>query len=158
MRESNPRQRFWRPLSYHLTNPLYALVALDIYTTHIGVLSMYISCFIIFYFIFLYFYIFLNTESNTFPSARTKTAAAIASGIPDAVIVPIISPHTAVIPTSHFYIFLNTESNTFPSARTKTAAAIASGIPDAVIVPIISPHTAVIPTSLACAYSFANRT
>ena len=23
MRESNPRQRFWRPLSYHLTNPLY---------------------------------------------------------------------------------------------------------------------------------------
>lgn len=58
----------------------------------------------------------------------------------------------------YFYIFLNTESNTFPSARTKTAAAIASGIPDAVIVPIISPHTAVIPTSLACAYSFANRT
>ena len=23
MRESNSRQRFWRPLSYHLTNPLY---------------------------------------------------------------------------------------------------------------------------------------
>lgn len=24
MRESNSHQRFWRPLSYHLTNPLYA--------------------------------------------------------------------------------------------------------------------------------------
>ena len=23
MRESNSHQRFWRPLSYHLTNPLY---------------------------------------------------------------------------------------------------------------------------------------
>ena len=32
MRELNPRQRFWRPLSYHLTNPLYALFALNIYT------------------------------------------------------------------------------------------------------------------------------
>ena len=26
MRESNSRQRFWRPLSYHLTNPLYLIL------------------------------------------------------------------------------------------------------------------------------------
>ena len=26
MRESNSRQRFWRPLSYHLTNPLYSVL------------------------------------------------------------------------------------------------------------------------------------
>ena len=26
MRESNSRQRFWRPLSYHLTNPLYSIL------------------------------------------------------------------------------------------------------------------------------------
>ena len=26
MRESNSHQRFWRPLSYHLTNPLYCLL------------------------------------------------------------------------------------------------------------------------------------
>ena len=25
MRESNSHQRFWRPLSYHLTNPLYSI-------------------------------------------------------------------------------------------------------------------------------------
>ena len=25
MRESNSHQRFWRPLSYHLTNPLYVI-------------------------------------------------------------------------------------------------------------------------------------
>lgn len=28
MRESNSHQRFWRPLSYHLTNPLYPYVIL----------------------------------------------------------------------------------------------------------------------------------
>ena len=33
MRESNSRQRFWRPLSYHLTNPLCVSITLDIYIT-----------------------------------------------------------------------------------------------------------------------------
>src|SRR5699024_843813 len=28
MRESNSHQRFWRPLSYHLTNPLYKRIPL----------------------------------------------------------------------------------------------------------------------------------
>ena len=28
MRESNSHQRFWRPLSYHLTNPLYCIRSL----------------------------------------------------------------------------------------------------------------------------------
>ena len=32
MRESNSHQRFWRPLSYHLTNPLYCFRTLDYYT------------------------------------------------------------------------------------------------------------------------------
>ncbi len=70
-----------------------------LYHTYRSFVNVYFM-FSYFLFHFFYFYIFLNTESNTFPSARTKTAAAIASGIPDAVIVPIISPQTAVIPTS----------------------------------------------------------
>ena len=37
---------------------------------------------------------------NTFPNAITRTAAAIASGIPDATTVPIIKPNTAVTATS----------------------------------------------------------
>ena len=44
MRESNSRQRFWRPLSYHLTNPLFNCVSvsvtLDIYTIFIRRLSI----------------------------------------------------------------------------------------------------------------------
>ena len=30
MRESNSHQRFWRPLSYHLTNPLYGHCSLQV--------------------------------------------------------------------------------------------------------------------------------
>ena len=37
---------------------------------------------------------------KTFPNAITKTAAAIASGIPEATTVPIINPNTAVTATS----------------------------------------------------------
>ena len=33
MRESNSHQRFWRPLSYHLTNPLYSDVVVKVLTT-----------------------------------------------------------------------------------------------------------------------------
>lgn len=34
MRESNSRQRFWRPLSYHLTNPLYSVCCTSSLSTH----------------------------------------------------------------------------------------------------------------------------
>ena len=42
---------------------------------------------------------FINL-SKTFPSASTSTADAMASGMPEAVMVPMIRPHTAVMPTS----------------------------------------------------------
>ena len=34
MRESNSHQRFWRPLSYHLTNPLYQRSVITSSTTN----------------------------------------------------------------------------------------------------------------------------
>lgn len=80
-------------------SPICACRTRYLYHTYRSFVNVYFM-FSYFLFHFFYFYIFLNTESNTFPSARTKTAAAIASGIPDAVIVPIISPQTAVTPTS----------------------------------------------------------
>ena len=42
MRESNSRQRFWRPLSYHLTNPLY-INSMRAFHPHI--LYTFIFCF-----------------------------------------------------------------------------------------------------------------
>ena len=36
MRESNSHQRFWRPLSYHLTNPLYKKMWLSLVTFFIN--------------------------------------------------------------------------------------------------------------------------
>ena len=45
-------------------------------------------------------FILRKTTTSTFPSARTRIAAAIASGIPDAVTVPITRPNTAVSATS----------------------------------------------------------
>ena len=44
-------------------------------------------------------YIFLTALINTFPSAATRIAAAQASGIPEPVMVPMTSPHTAVSAT-----------------------------------------------------------
>lgn len=43
---------------------------------------------------------FLKNTRSALPSAVTRTAAAIASGIPEAVTVAIISPHTASKATS----------------------------------------------------------
>ena len=34
MRESNSHQRFWRPLSYHLTNPLYDMIKMWLSKPH----------------------------------------------------------------------------------------------------------------------------
>ena len=45
MRESNSRQRFWRPLSYHLTNPLYIKYyegAALIYYIHLSFVFQYL--------------------------------------------------------------------------------------------------------------------
>ena len=42
MRESNSHQRFWRPLSYHLTNPLYINI-MRVFHPHI--LYTFIFCF-----------------------------------------------------------------------------------------------------------------
>lgn len=51
MRESNSRQRFWRPLSYHLTNPLYCNSLLSAYYLY-HISSIYVNR-IFHFFIFL---------------------------------------------------------------------------------------------------------
>ena len=147
MRESNSRQRFWRPLSYHLTNPLYSFVCLIVehslfipYTSHICQQN------------FSIFFIFLNFIYKM-KQYRDTTNGFISVLFHHNVLYFFVIYAFAVTP---MFIFLNTTSRTFPIARTRIAAAIASGIPDAVTVPITSPHTALTATSFASAYCFAN--
>lgn len=64
MRESNSRQRFWRPLSYHLTNPLYCNSLLSAYYLY-HISSIYVNrIFHFFYFFakFLFFRIYRTSH------------------------------------------------------------------------------------------------
>ena len=68
MRESNSRQRFWRPLSYHLTNPLYIKYYEGSFT-----LIYYIHLSFVFQYLFLLYLqnftqIFTNTKEVRFTS------------------------------------------------------------------------------------------
>ena len=130
MRESNSRQRFWRPLSYHLTNPLYCNSLLSAYYLY-HISSIYVNR------IFHFFYIIRILKNLRLSLSEPE--------------IP------SFIYTFPIFIFLNTPIRTLPIARTRIAAAIASGIPDAVTVPITSPHTALTATSFASAYCFAKR-
>ena len=70
MRESNSRQRFWRPLSYHLTNPLFHIIkhmnvcpvsiVLNTWTKHI----YYYIGFRLIVNAFLFFYTLCLLETN----------------------------------------------------------------------------------------------
>lgn len=139
MRESNSRQRFWRPLSYHLTNPLYYDSLLSAYYLY-HISSMYVNRIFHFFYFFAKFLFFLY---NSY-------AENLRLSLPEPEIPSFIY-------TFPIFIFLNTPIRTLPIARTRIAAAIASGIPDAVTVPITSPHTALTATSFASAYCFAKR-
>ena len=44
MRESNSHQRFWRPLSYHLTNPLYYKIIANLSATNQIIADMLEIC------------------------------------------------------------------------------------------------------------------
>ena len=140
MRESNSRQRFWRPLSYHLTNPLYCNSLLSAYYLY-HISSIYVNR--IFHF-FLFFWK-ISVFSYIIRILKNLRLSLSEPEIP------------SFIYTFPIFIFLNTPIRTLPIARTRIAAAIASGIPDAVTVPITSPHTALTATSFASAYCFAKR-
>ena len=138
MRESNSRQRFWRPLSYHLTNPLYCNSLLSAYYLY-HISSIYVNR------IFHFFYCKISVFSYIIHILKNLRLSLSEPEIP------------SFIYTFPIFIFLNTPIRTLPIARTRIAAAIASGIPDAVTVPITSPHTALTATSFASAYCFAKR-
>lgn len=139
MRESNSRQRFWRPLSYHLTNPLYCNSLLSAYYLY-HISSIYVNR--IFHF---FFFCKISVFSYIIHILKNLRLSLSEPEIP------------SFIYTFPIFIFLNTPIRTLPIARTRIAAAIASGIPDAVTVPITSPHTALTATSFASAYCFAKR-
>ena len=138
MRESNSRQRFWRPLSYHLTNPLYCNSLLSAYYLY-HISSIYVNR------IFHFFFWKISVFSYIIRILKNLRLSLSEPEIP------------SFIYTFPIFIFLNTPIRTLPIARTRIAAAIASGIPDAVTVPITSPHTALTATSFASAYCFAKR-
>ena len=60
MRESNSRQRFWRPLSYHLTNPLYKYYegSALIYYIHLSFVFQY-------FFVCLFFFCTFKTSHRS---------------------------------------------------------------------------------------------
>ena len=60
MRESNPRQKFWRLLSYHLTNPLYSVLTFS--SHHIFIPRKPSFCQSLFSFLYFLIHIFTKTE------------------------------------------------------------------------------------------------
>ena len=73
MRESNSHQRFWRPLSYHLTNPLYRDSFLTSHLYSILCESMFVN-------IFLHYFKFSSRDLPIVPSgiSTPKLSATVA--------------------------------------------------------------------------------
>ena len=99
MRESNSHQRFWRPLSYHLTNPLYifrAIVSNDCLISlqcNVQNVNIYFNIFSKFIAIFKFLYLIATfyTTSYTLLNPYTHRIINYPSHHPRSKLFPLLS-------------------------------------------------------------------